>query len=213
MPWRREWHPLQYSCLENHMGRGAWWATVYRVTHNRTWLRWLSTQRSCGIQLPVLYSLPVSLCPFPPLSLLPFFLISSSPIPSLFLSFSSLPKQFDPKSTIWGWARYMSTLRDGGGLLGNRIRRRKQIHNGPEWSVETETENTSEEAAAGSSTIRIVSTQGNCSPNYIKVQGPGFSLSEKGGTNIEKEKTRLNPVVLDWNWKYRDEIMALKLYR
>ena len=135
MPWRREWHPLQYSCLENHMDRGAWWATVYRVTHNRTWLRWLSTQRSCGIQLPVLYSLPVSLCPFPPLSLLPFFLISSSPVPSLSLSFSSLPKQFDPKSTVWGWARYVSTLWDGGGVLGNRIRRRKQIHNGPEWSV------------------------------------------------------------------------------
>ena len=24
--------PLQYSCLGNSMGRGAWWATVYRVT-------------------------------------------------------------------------------------------------------------------------------------------------------------------------------------
>ena len=23
--------PLQYSCLENPMNRGAWWATVYRV--------------------------------------------------------------------------------------------------------------------------------------------------------------------------------------
>ena len=23
---------LQYSCLENPMGRGAWWATVHRVT-------------------------------------------------------------------------------------------------------------------------------------------------------------------------------------
>ena len=23
--------PLQYSCLENPMDRGAWWATVYRV--------------------------------------------------------------------------------------------------------------------------------------------------------------------------------------
>jgi len=23
--------PLQYSCLENPMGRGAWWATVHRV--------------------------------------------------------------------------------------------------------------------------------------------------------------------------------------
>ena len=23
--------PLQYSCLENPMGRGAWWATVHEV--------------------------------------------------------------------------------------------------------------------------------------------------------------------------------------
>ena len=25
-------NPLQYSCLENSMGRGAWWAIVYGVT-------------------------------------------------------------------------------------------------------------------------------------------------------------------------------------
>ena len=25
-------HPLQYSCLGNPMNRGAWWATVHRVT-------------------------------------------------------------------------------------------------------------------------------------------------------------------------------------
>ena len=25
-------NPLQYSCLENSMGSGAWWATVYGVT-------------------------------------------------------------------------------------------------------------------------------------------------------------------------------------
>ena len=28
--------PLQYSCLENPMGRGAWQATVHRVTESRT---------------------------------------------------------------------------------------------------------------------------------------------------------------------------------
>ena len=27
---------LQYSCLVNSMDRGAWWATVHRVTHNQT---------------------------------------------------------------------------------------------------------------------------------------------------------------------------------
>ena len=28
--------PLQYSCLENPMGRGAWWAAVHRVAKSRT---------------------------------------------------------------------------------------------------------------------------------------------------------------------------------
>ena len=30
--------PLQYSCLENPMDRGAWWAVVHGVTKSRTWL-------------------------------------------------------------------------------------------------------------------------------------------------------------------------------
>ena len=29
-------HPLKYSCLENPMDRGAWWATVHRVTKIQT---------------------------------------------------------------------------------------------------------------------------------------------------------------------------------
>ena len=29
---------LQYSCLENSINRGDWWATVHRVTKN--WTRW-----------------------------------------------------------------------------------------------------------------------------------------------------------------------------
>ena len=29
-------YPLQYSCLENPMDRGAWWATVHGVTKSRT---------------------------------------------------------------------------------------------------------------------------------------------------------------------------------
>ena len=28
--------PLQYSCLENPIDRGAWWATVLRVTKSQT---------------------------------------------------------------------------------------------------------------------------------------------------------------------------------
>ena len=30
--------PLQDSCLENSMDRGAWWTTVYRVAKSRTQL-------------------------------------------------------------------------------------------------------------------------------------------------------------------------------
>ena len=36
-------NPLQYSCLENLMDRGAWRATVHSVTKNRTGLKRLST--------------------------------------------------------------------------------------------------------------------------------------------------------------------------
>ena len=31
-------YPLQYSCLENHMDRGAWQATVHGVTESHTQL-------------------------------------------------------------------------------------------------------------------------------------------------------------------------------
>jgi len=35
-------NPLQYSCLENPMDRGAWWAMVHRVSKSRTRLKQLS---------------------------------------------------------------------------------------------------------------------------------------------------------------------------
>ena len=31
-------NPLEYSCLENCIDRGAWQATVYRVSKSRAWL-------------------------------------------------------------------------------------------------------------------------------------------------------------------------------
>ena len=31
-------NPLQYSCLENSMDRGAWWATVHGVAKSQTQL-------------------------------------------------------------------------------------------------------------------------------------------------------------------------------
>ena len=42
IPWRRSCNPLQYSCPENPMKRGAWQATVHRVTKSWTQLKWLS---------------------------------------------------------------------------------------------------------------------------------------------------------------------------
>ena len=36
-------NPLLYSCLENPMDRGAWWARVQWVTKSWTWLKRLST--------------------------------------------------------------------------------------------------------------------------------------------------------------------------
>ena len=36
-------NPLQYSCLENPMDRGAWQATVHGVTKSQTQLKRLST--------------------------------------------------------------------------------------------------------------------------------------------------------------------------
>ena len=32
-------NPLQYSCLENSRDRGAWWATVHKVSKNQTCLK------------------------------------------------------------------------------------------------------------------------------------------------------------------------------
>ena len=44
IPWRRDGNPLRYSCLENPMVRGAWWATFLGVTKSRT--EWLSTHKA-----------------------------------------------------------------------------------------------------------------------------------------------------------------------
>ena len=44
--------PLQYSCLKNPMGGGAWWAAVCGVTQSRTRLKQLSSSRMYGIEFP-----------------------------------------------------------------------------------------------------------------------------------------------------------------
>ena len=43
-------NPLQYSCLENSMDRGAWWVTVHRVAKSQTRLKLLSTQHAWTIR-------------------------------------------------------------------------------------------------------------------------------------------------------------------
>ena len=54
---------FQYSCLENPMDRGAWWAIVHRVTKSQTQLKRLSTNLSyvnlhC---IYILYNIPLQL--------------------------------------------------------------------------------------------------------------------------------------------------------
>ena len=49
-PGERNGNPLQYSCLENSMDRGAWSAIVFGITESQTWLKRLSTQMgSCQL--------------------------------------------------------------------------------------------------------------------------------------------------------------------
>ena len=38
-PGERNGNPLQYSCLENPMDRGAWQATVHKISKSRTGLK------------------------------------------------------------------------------------------------------------------------------------------------------------------------------
>jgi len=42
-PGEKHGNPVQYSCLENPMDTGAWWATVHGVTKSWTRLKRLST--------------------------------------------------------------------------------------------------------------------------------------------------------------------------
>ena len=70
IPRKRAWHgnPLQYSCLENPMDRGAWRAPVHRVAKSRTRLSLHAhpygpsqegTIGHCGLETPLFSPLPV----------------------------------------------------------------------------------------------------------------------------------------------------------
>ena len=39
-------NPLQYSCVENPIDRGAWWATVHGVTKSQTQLSDISSNKA-----------------------------------------------------------------------------------------------------------------------------------------------------------------------
>ena len=41
-------NPLQYSCLENPVDRGAWWTAVHGVAQSRTQLKRLSMHACIG---------------------------------------------------------------------------------------------------------------------------------------------------------------------
>ena len=41
-PGEGQGHPLQYSCLENPMDRGAWWTTAHGVAKSQAQLKQLS---------------------------------------------------------------------------------------------------------------------------------------------------------------------------
>ena len=53
-------HPLQYFCLENPMGRGAWRATVHRVAKSQMWLKRLSSTHIYNIY-PLYFRFPYHL--------------------------------------------------------------------------------------------------------------------------------------------------------
>ena len=41
---------LQYFCLNNSMGRGAWWAKVYRIAKSQTGLKLVSMHRHTDME-------------------------------------------------------------------------------------------------------------------------------------------------------------------
>ena len=50
-------NPLQYSCLENSMDKGAWQATVHGFTKSQTQLKQLSTYTSKDMYKQILFTI------------------------------------------------------------------------------------------------------------------------------------------------------------
>ena len=67
-PQKNDMATHSFSCLENPMDRGAWWASIHRVTNSSTQLKWLSMCICICICLSIylyIYALclVVQLCP------------------------------------------------------------------------------------------------------------------------------------------------------
>ena len=60
-PEGRHGSPLQYSCLENPMDRGAWEAIVHGITKSQTLLKRLSTAQHTGIIYQILLHIVIIL--------------------------------------------------------------------------------------------------------------------------------------------------------
>ena len=56
-------YPLQYSCLENPIDRGAWWATVHGVT--KSWAFLLNYHLLSNTSLNILLKISTSLTTLP----------------------------------------------------------------------------------------------------------------------------------------------------
>ena len=79
-------NPLQYSCLENPMVLGAWWATVPRVPKSQTRLSMHTrkARRNPGFQIPSPFFFPLQHMDFPATYSFFFFYVC----PSFLLNFA-----------------------------------------------------------------------------------------------------------------------------
>ena len=87
-PGEENGNPLQYSCLENSMGRGAWWATVHRVAELDTSEQLIHTHTHTHTFI----SKPASFAAFP--SQLSYFILSIAK--NFDASFASLLRHSGP---------------------------------------------------------------------------------------------------------------------
>ena len=59
-------NPLQYSCSDNPMERGVWWATVHGIAKSQIWLSdWAPVHTIYGLQSAFLYSKLLNPCKYP----------------------------------------------------------------------------------------------------------------------------------------------------